>query len=377
VIKHKILYIDEISRIAGGETWFLNYVDGLNDSDIEPFLLCPEGPFADAARAKGVEVIPYTFHYSDISTHRIWIVILFGFFRIWDSFKIRRIIKRKKIDLVHSINSVGHVISSLLRIQSSVKVLWHIHHDHPKLLYRFFKPDYMVFVAKSRQNILKSVSLERKREYSVMYNGIDTSLYESTNPDIRTPLRIGYVGRLLPEKGIETFLDAAVLVLDKYKNVKFYIYGEEIYDDALKGNYTDALGKKIDHLVLGNAVTIKGFVFPQNTIYESIDMFVMPSHRIGESCPMVILESWSSGVPVIATNVGGIPELVVDGETGYLIPPKDPQAIADAVQYVIEHPDEVKSVVDNAKKLVRERFDYRENARQFVQFYREMLHEQG
>ena len=377
MIKYKILYIDEISRIAGCETWFLNYIDGLNDPDIEPVLLCPEGPFADAARAKGVQVIPYKFRFSDLSSKGFLRYFLFGLFRIWDSFIVGRMINRMNVSLAHSVNTNGHVITSLVRTLFSKKVIWHIHDRHQNSLYRFFKPDYMVFVAKFRQNILKSVSLERKREYSVMYNGIDTSLYESTNPDIRTPLRIGYVGRLLPEKGIETFLDAAVLVLDKYKNVKFYIYGEEIYDDALKGNYTDALGKKIDHLVLGNAVTLKGFVFPQNTIYESIDMFVMPSHRIGESCPMVILESWSSGVPVIATNVGGIPELIVDGETGYLISPKDPQAIADAVQYVMEHPDEVKTVVDNAKKLVREKFDYRENARQFVQLYREMLHEQG
>ncbi len=377
VNKYKILYIDEISRIAGGETWFLNYVDGLNYSDIEPVLLCPDGTFADAARAKGIQVIPYTFRFSDLSSQGVLQYFLFGLFRIRDSIIIGRMIKRLNVSLVHSINTNGHVITSLVRTIFSKKVIWHIHHDHQKVLYRFFKPDYMVFVANFRQKILNTVALEHKRKHCVLYNGINSSHFDSDNSKKQPPIHIGYVSRLLPDKGIETFLDSASLILNNYSDVKFCIYGEEIYDDVRKGSYTGTLRRKINVLGLGQAVSMKGFVFPQNTIYDSIDIFVMPSHRIGESCPMVILESWLAGVPVIATNVGGIPELIVDGKTGYLIPPKDPQAIADAVNYVIEHPDEVKNVVDNAKKLVREKFDYRKNARQFVQLYREMLDEQG
>jgi len=108
-----------------------------------------------------------------------------------------------------------------------------------------------------------------------------------------------------------------------------------------------------------------------------MDIFLLPSQREGESCPMVILESWAAGVPVIAANVGGIPELITDRETGYLIPSNDPKAIADAVIHVLKNPDEARRIVQNARKLVRERFDYRENARQFVALYRELLHEKS
>ena len=373
--KVKVLYIDEVSRIGGGETWFLNFIDGLKNPDIEPILLCPEGPFAKAARSKGVKVIPYNFRFYDVSAHRFWKYILFGFFRVWDSFAIGRIIRRYNINLVHTVNTNGHVIGSLIRTFYSKKVVWHIHHDHQPILYRFFKPDYMVFVAQFRFEKLQSLHLENKRKHSVIYNGIDTSFYETINSFEKQPLHVGYVGRLLPEKGLETFLTAASLIVKKYPGAKFNIYGEEIYDEVLKGQYTAFLKQKISELGLDYAVRLCGFVFPQTEIFSSINIFVMPSYRIGESCPMVILESWAAGVPVIATNVGGIPELVVDKETGFLIPPKDPQAIADAVEYVIENPDTVRKIVENSRRVVRERFDYRENARQFVKLYYELLNE--
>ena len=84
--KIKVLYIDEISRIAGGENWFLNFADGLNREIVEPILICPEGPFAEAARSKGVKVIPFTFRFCDLSSNNIGITILFGFFRILKNF---------------------------------------------------------------------------------------------------------------------------------------------------------------------------------------------------------------------------------------------------------------------------------------------------
>ncbi|KPK95968.1 hypothetical protein AMJ80_02570, partial [bacterium SM23_31] len=300
--KIKVLYIHEVSRIGGGETWFLNFIDGLQNPDIEPILLCPEGPFAEAARSKGVEVIPYKFRFYDISSHRLLKYLLFGFFRVWDSFAIGRIIKRYNINLVHTVNTNGHVIGSLIRTFYSKKVVWHIHHDHQKILYRFFKPDYMVFVAQFRIKKLQSLRLENKRKYSVLYNGIDTSLYEKINTFEKQPLnvsrrmirlrRIGYVGRLLPEKGLETFLTAASLIIKKYPDIKFNIYGEEIYDEVLKGQYTAFLKQKISELGLDDAVRLCGFVFPQTEIFSSINIFVIPSYM--ESCPMVILESWAA-----------------------------------------------------------------------------------
>ncbi|MFC1562251.1 glycosyltransferase family 4 protein, partial [candidate division KSB1 bacterium] len=297
----------------------------------------------------------------------------FGVFRIWDSFVIGNIIKREKIRIVHTINTNGHVIGSLIRIYRSVRVIWHVHHTHRDLLYRLFRPDYIVFVAEFRREILNRLS--RKNRNTVMYNGIDTAPYDRLNHSPEEISTIGYVGRLLPEKGIEDFIDAAHILHGTFQRLKYDIYGEEIYSDTLKGRYTSFLKEKVEYLNLEREIKLRGFVFPQTEIYKSIGICVLPSHREGESCPMVILEAMAAGVPVIVSDVGGIPEIVTHGETGYLVSRKDSQAIADAVSHVIGHPDEVRRIVERARKMVKERFDYRENARLFVSLYRELLGE--
>ncbi|MFC1553418.1 glycosyltransferase family 4 protein [candidate division KSB1 bacterium] len=373
--KIKVLYIDEISRIAGGETWFLNYIDGLEGKDIEPILVCPSGPFSDAAKSKGIQVINYEFAFEDISSHKWWKYFLFAVSRIKDTFYINKIAKNIKINIIHSVNVNGHVISSMIRTLFSKKVLWQIHHDHQKILYRLFKPDYMVFVAKVRAEMIKNLGIENKRKHSVLYNGIDISEFEKIEKSENSQIKIGFVGRIQPSKGVETLLESIPILTNKYNNLKFDFYGEEMDWDVLGGTYIDTVKIKINELKISGNVNFHGHIFPPSKIYQNMDIFVMPSHRFGESCPMVILEAMAAGVPVIATTVGGIPEIITHGETGFLIPPKDPQAISDAVEYVINNPEHVKQVVENAKKEVRKRFDFRENARQFVEIYKEMLNE--
>ncbi|MFC1730811.1 glycosyltransferase family 4 protein [candidate division KSB1 bacterium] len=371
--KIRVLYINEFSIIAGAETWLLNFFRDFESLDIEPFLICPEGLLAEEVRSYGVTVIPYKFRYSDVSSRKIRKYFLFGLFRLWDSIVIWRIIKRENIKLVHTVNINGHIAGSLLRSYHSVKILWHIHSELNALLFRIFKPDCIVFVAEFHRKILKALSLESKRKNRVVYNGIDNQLFNNINPGSSNTNNIVYAGRLFPEKGIEDFIDAAHILHGTFQHLKYDIYGEEIYSDYLKGQYTSFLKEKVKNLNLEREIKFHGFVLPQTEIYESIGIFVLPSHR--ESCPMVILEAMAAGVPVIASDVGGIPEVVTHGETGYLVPPKDPQAIADAVSHVIGHPDEVRRIVERARKMVKERFDYRENARLFVSLYRELLGE--
>ena len=241
----RVLYINEISRVAGVETCLLNFFDALSGSDVVPILLCPEGPFAEAARTIEVKVITYNFYFHDISTHKFRHYFLFGIFRLFDTFAIYRVIKANKVNIVHSVSAVGHTISSLLRKSGLIKAVWHIHGEHNLQLYRFFKPDFIVFVAKIRQKILHNLSLENKRRFSVIYNGIDSNLYASSKLETITPLYIGCIGRLLPEKGIEDLLLAAPIIIEKHPETQFSIFGEEIYDNVNKGKYTKTLKEKI------------------------------------------------------------------------------------------------------------------------------------
>ncbi len=370
----KILYIDEISSIGGGENWFLTFCDGLDDEEFEPVLLAPSGVFTQAVRAKGIQVIEHTFRCSDASIHKLLRYPLLIVMRLLDVIKISRIIKQENISMIHSLNTNGHILSSFLKSLFSTKVLWHIHLSLKRSLYKYFNATCIVFVADAMQQSVESILSKKNVVSCVIYNGIKNDILNCEKEDASSGVfTVGYVGRLIPFKGLDEFLDAVSLVTRKTASVRFSLYGEETYQKLLKGNYKISLEKRVHELHIQKYVTFHGFIEDQRKIYSQIDCLVLPSYR--EAFPFVILEAMASGVPVIATNVGGIPELIEDGETGFLIPPKDPKAIADAVTYVIENPEKAKTVVENARKLVREKFDYRENARQFVQLYRELLDE--
>ena len=370
----RILYIDEISFIGGGENWFLTFCDGLDDEEFEPILLAPAGEFTQAAQAKGIQVIEHTFRCSDASNHKLLRYPLLIMMRLLDVITISGIIKQENISIVHSLNINGHVLGSFLKSLYSIKILWHIHSSLKRSLYKYFNATCIVFVADEVQQSVKSILSKKNVLSRVIYNGIKNDIISYEKEDAANEVfTVGYVGRLIPYKGLDEFLGAISLVIRKTASIRFSLFGEESYQIHLKGNYKMSLEERAQELHIEKYITFHGFIEDQRKIYSQIDCLVLPSYR--EAFPFVILEAMASGVPVIATNVGGIPELITDGETGFLIPPKDPQAIADAVTYVIENPEKVKTVVENARKLVRENFDYRENARQFVKLYRELLDE--
>jgi len=372
--KIKIIFINEVSRIAGAETWFLSFVEGLDDPDIEPALLCPPGPFADAAGKSGITVQPYKFRLTDLSTCKLWRYPRFFLWRFIDCIRIGLSAKREKRVVVHSLNLTGHVISALMSRIFRIPSVWHIHDQKKQLLYRMFNPTHIIFVGHHRQRILKDTGLEGRRSHSIIYNGIDPSCF-AVHREKQPGIHVGFIGRLIPVKGLDTLLGAAAIMKKKNHDVVFDIYGEEIYDDKIKGRYTDHIRRRITELGLENTVKLHGFVFPQQRIYSAIDIFLLPTHHKSESCPMTILESWAAGIPVITTNAGGIPDIVKDRENGFMIPMQNPAATADAIEYIIAHPEETGRIVENARKTLHEQFDNRVNARKFVELYRKLTDE--
>jgi glycosyltransferase involved in cell wall biosynthesis len=107
------------------------------------------------------------------------------------------------------------------------------------------------------------------------------------------------------------------------------------------------------------------------THYASADLFVLPSRM--ENFPLVLLEATASGLPVVATGVGGVPELVVHGETGVLVPPNDPQALAEAINSLLDDPQRMKRMGARGRGRVREHFTWDKVAERMVGYFREIL----
>jgi glycosyltransferase involved in cell wall biosynthesis len=154
------------------------------------------------------------------------------------------------------------------------------------------------------------------------------------------------VGRLYRQKGLKYFLESAARIHQVAPRVRFWIAGEGVLRERLEA--------RIRRLGLENVVTLLGQQPDVAAIMAASDVFVMPS--LGEGLSNVLLEAMTLAKPVVATRVGGTPEVVRDGETGWLVPPREPAALAAAILKVLRDPDLAARVGVSGRDLVARRF---------------------
>jgi glycosyltransferase involved in cell wall biosynthesis len=157
---------------------------------------------------------------------------------------------------------------------------------------------------------------------------------------------IGYVGRLSIEKGVTYLIDALAMLKVKQAEVHLLIVGE--------GKQRAKLQAQVESLGLRQAVKFLGERGDARQIIGALDLLVLPS--LTEGLPNVVLEAFAYKTPVVATAVGGVPELVKDGETGWLVPPRDPHALAQAILDALSNPEEARRRAENAYKHLLENF---------------------
>jgi glycosyltransferase involved in cell wall biosynthesis len=190
----------------------------------------------------------------------------------------------------------------------------------------------------------------------VIPNGIAVRRREP--PPRLDPVVIGTAALLERRKGLDVLLEASARMSAPHRLV---IYGDGPLRDEL-----EALARR-----LGVPAEFPGFVPDFAERIEELDIFVLPSR--GENLPIAILEAMAAALPVVATRVGGVPEVVVDGETGIVVEPDDVSSLADALDRVAAD-DALRERLGRAGSTrIAEHFDARSTARQMVELYRELL----
>ncbi len=160
------------------------------------------------------------------------------------------------------------------------------------------------------------------------------------------PRLIGVVARLSAEKGHRYALQSLARVRDKVEGVRLLIVGD--------GAERDNLQRLAEELGVSSLTCFTGERSDARQIIGALDLLVLPS--LTEGIPNVVLEAFAYRVPVVATAVGGVPELVKHGETGWLVPPRDPSALAQAIVEALSNPEEARRRADNAYKHLMEHF---------------------
>jgi len=160
---------------------------------------------------------------------------------------------------------------------------------------------------------------------------------------------VGYIGRLYKEKGIFEFVRAAPKVLEKSGEVKFLILGE--------GPLRNPIEDYVDKKQLSYRIKVSGWISRKEipTYLNELRLLVLPSYT--EGLPNIMLEAMACGTPVLATAVGGIPDIIRDEHTGFLMKENSPQCIAENVIRALGHPS-LGRIAKNARALVKREFTY-------------------
>ena len=177
---------------------------------------------------------------------------------------------------------------------------------------------------------------------------------------------VGNVAHIRPEKGHDYLLRAAKIVLDRCPDVTFVIVGR----DMMNGEIT-----RLEELAVGlgirERVIFTGFRQNVFDIMHTFDLFVLSS--LYEGLPLALLEAMSMGKPAVAPQVGGIPEVIKDGLNGFLVQPRNPEALAEGMLQLLQDHVLYNKMSQNAAQVVRERFSLQEMVRKIEQVYSDVL----
>jgi len=157
-----------------------------------------------------------------------------------------------------------------------------------------------------------------------------------------------FVGSLTPYKGPEVLVKAMQKIAKEVPDTELVFVGS--------GKMRDELGKLAEKIGIKNNLKFTGFVKERlkPLYYKAADIFVLPSIMSTESFGIVNLEAMACGVPIVASEIGGVPDVVKDGENGLLVPPRDPNALADAIIYLLENEDVRRKMGERGKEMVRD-----------------------
>lgn len=232
--------------------------------------------------------------------------------------------------------------------------------------------DKIIVVSNATMRYVSSLGANPEK-IELLYNGVDLERFTPLcdgKEEIRKKLGISShavvvitVRRLVYKNGVDTLIDSAAIAIKKNPLLVFLVVGG--------GPDFAEVKAKVEQLGIGNNLKLTGFVSDEDLplYYNAADFFVLPS-KSGEGLPLVALEAMACGLPVIATNVGGIPEILT-GEYGEIVPPDNPVALAEAV-LDFSHRD-LFTVRNALRAMVMQKYNWDINVEKLVEIYKELI----
>lgn len=348
-----VLYVSPQGFIGGAERSLLLLLSALDRERVAPAVIAFEdGPFLERARAAGVpaDVVPIpapllgaTQRYRGYSAAQALGLVAAAAPAVA---RLRAAIRSRRPAIVHTNGIKAHVLGGFAGRLAGVPVVWHLRDfPHDGATGRFVRglartlPSHVIVNSGA-----VAASLGLARSVTTVHNGVD---FHAFSPEVDgRPFRrslglapehlvVGLVAHLTPWKGHLLFLDACAVVAAAEPRTRFVLVGAPVYGTEGHGGYADEVRRKIDQLGLSDRVVLAGFRDDMPAVMRGLDVLV---HTSSEPEPFgrTLIEAMASARPVVATAAGGVPEVVSDGETGVLVPPRDARALADAIRRLAE-----------------------------------------
>lgn len=289
---------------------------------------------------------------------------------------IREKLKRKKYDIIYAPENKSLSVSLIASWGIDTKciayrgTIGHLSRLDPAswLVYLNPRVDKIVCVSNAVREYLLSLRISPSRLVTI-YKGHDISWYANQSAPTLSGFGIpenafvvGFTGSMRPVKGVDVLIQSA-LHLPEHLKIHFLLVGE-VRDRKIKRL---ARNEKIGHLI-----HFTGFREDASALAGACNVFVMPS--IGrEGLPRAVIEAMAQGIPAIVTNVGGMPEIVVNQENGLIVPPRDPQALACAISYFASTPSRCRVFGEHARERIRTHFNIQTTIKQTIELYEEVM----
>ena len=352
----RILFIDQFSEPGGGQGALLDLLPAVGERGWTAHVALPGGgPLPDRVRALGATVD--TIHCGSYASRRKSAAdsLRFAWNLPWLTREISRLARTHKADLIY-VNGPRVLPAAALAARRRMPLVFHCHGriSQPaaaQLAGQALRLAKATLVACCRFAAEPLVRYVDPKRFEVVYYGMAECppVRAARSPGER---RIGLIGRISPEKGQAEFLQAARLLVQDVPKCAFVICGAPLFSDSAALRYH----QEIRELAAGLPVEFLGWRDSVYSVLSGLDLLVVPS--LNEPGPTrVIPEAYAAGVPVVAFPSGGIPEILEDGKTGFLVRPSTPEALARTLRDLLLGPaSRLKEVAEAGRSAWRERF---------------------
>ena len=347
-----ILFLEQQSTRAGAQR-VLNEVLRAIEPEFEPLLAFPEdGPYAQELRDRGIETLIYPLGRYRSGPKSLADMVTFPFHSLQCALKLRDVVRRRNVGLVY-INGPRTLVAGVLAARLTGRPsLFHLHMTLTRRADTLLAANIaryatrIVAVSQTTAAALVRNDALLAAKTQVVYNPVPKPVPKpgaGRPPASRDQPRgdargaeaiIGLVGRVTPGKGHHVLLEAAALLFQRGLNFRLVLVGAPDPGSVEDAAYLEQLKQSARRLGIESRVEWTGYQADPDPYYATFDVLVMPS-IVREGLGMVALEAMQWGVPVVGSRLGGILEIVRDGDNGLLFTPGDPSSLAQSLERVL------------------------------------------